>query len=104
MDREEMKEPVKRSVISELVTFLTELKSYRRYLDPNRLLMDTQKRYRDSLREKLVRQSGALKGKIIELTGHQYAEGPLTGRFDIWAEAFNTIAMSEVVPEIWTGC
>lgn len=49
---------------------------------------------KEELREKLVRKAGALKGKIIELTGHQYAEGPLTGRFDIWAEAFNTTAMS----------
>ena len=71
MDREEMKEPKNSSVISELETFLTKLKSYRRYVEPNRLLMDTQKRYRDSLRDEIVRISGALKALVIELTGRE---------------------------------
>lgn len=72
MEEAEIKEPEKSGVISELETFLTELKSYRRYLDPNRLLMDTQKRYRDSLREKLVGKAGALKSLVIDLTGKEH--------------------------------
>jgi len=100
MNEAEIKEPEKSGVIGELETFLTELKSYRRYLDPNRLLMDTQKRYRDSLREKLVRKSGALKGIIIELTGKSYVKGGLTGRFDMWSEAFNTTAFSSDEPAL----
>jgi len=81
-------------IVDELKDFYKKLKSYNRYVCSEEQLSQVQIRYRDSLREKLVRQSGALKGKMIELTGEQYAEGPLTGRFDIWTEAFNTIALS----------
>lgn len=81
-------------IVDELKDFYKKLKSYNRYVCSEEQLSQVQIGYRDNLREKLVRQSGALKGKIIELTGKQYAEGPLTGRFDIWDEAFNTIAMS----------
>jgi len=89
-----MGEKQRQKIISELKDFYKKLKSYNRYVCSEEQLSQVQIRYRDSLREKLVRQSGALKGKIIDLTGTQYAEGPLTGRFDIWAEAFNTTAMS----------
>jgi uncharacterized protein (TIGR02391 family) len=84
MDRQEMKESEKISVISELETFLKKLKSYRRYLDPDRFLTDTQERYRDDLREELVRKSGALKGIIFEITN----KPPLMKGVDVfWQEA-----------------
>ena len=89
-----MKESEKQRIINELKDFYKKLKSYNRYLCSDEQLSQVQIRYRESLREKLEGKSGALKGKIIELTGTQYAEGPLTGKFDIWSEAFNTIAMS----------
>lgn len=80
--------------IKELTSFHKELKSYKRLLDPNRQLSEAQKRYKESLREKLVRKSGALKEIIIKLTGWEYADGPLTGRFEIWGEAFNETPLS----------
>jgi len=89
-----MNEAEKQKIISELKDFYKKLKSYNRYVRSEKELSQVQIRYRDSLREKLERKSGALKGIIIELTGTQYAAGPLTGTFEIWDEAFNTIAMS----------
>ncbi len=85
-----MNTPEDRDILDELKTFYEELKSYKKLLNVKGRLSA-----RDSLREKLVRQSGALKGKIIELTGRQYAGSRLRETFDIWTEAFNTIAMSE---------
>lgn len=67
-----MNEAEKQKIIGELKDFYKKLKSYERYLDPNRILLDTQKRYRDSLRESLVRRSGRLKPIIIKLTKKQY--------------------------------
>ena len=90
-----MNEAEKQRIISELKDFYKKLKSYNRYVCSGEQLSQVQMRYRDSLREKLVRQSGALKGKIIELTGRQYAGSRLKVKFDIWSEAFNTTAMSE---------
>ena len=89
-----MDEKQRQKIISELKDFYKKLKSYNRYVCSEEQLSQVQIRYRDSLREKLERQSGALKGKLIELTETQYAAGPLTGKFDIWTEAFNATAMS----------
>jgi predicted nucleotide-binding protein len=67
-----MDEAQKQELIGELQAFCRELKAYKRQLDPKKELSEAQERYRESLREKLLRKMGKLKGILIELTGKQY--------------------------------
>ena len=80
-----MKEAEKQNIISELKTLHKELKSYKRLLDLDNQLTESQKRYRDSLREKLVRNTGKLKETITKLTGKLTYTQFGTAR-EIWAE------------------
>lgn len=79
-----MDESERQQLISELKKFCRELKSYERMLDPNRSLSEPQKRYKESLRERLVRKSGAFKETIFEMT----KKPPVIKGADIfWQEA-----------------
>jgi len=79
----------RQKIIEELKDFHKELKSYGRLLDPDRQLTEAQKRYRDSLREKLQRKIGKLKDTITQLTGKQYyTQFGVT--HEIWAEGLRT--------------
>ncbi len=62
----------KQKMIGELKIFLKELKSYKRRLDSDKQASEAEKRYTDSLRGKLVRKSGKLKGIVIQLTGKHF--------------------------------
>ncbi len=81
MDNTEKQKP-----ISELKDFLKELKSYKRLLDSEKELTKSQERYKESLRERLLRKSSALKETIKNLTGKQYVKTPYKS-FDMWSEA-----------------
>lgn len=59
----------KRNILDELTTFRKELKSYKRWLDSKKQLSEAQERYRDSLREKLVRKASKFRELITEITG-----------------------------------
>lgn len=80
-----------KNLLTELETLRKELKSYKRILYSEKELSDSQKRYRESLREKLVEKSGAL-GQIIEnLTHKRLIKLPMTGEVTtIWAEGLST--------------
>ena len=84
-----MDEAEKQKMISELKIFLEELKSYKRRLDSDKQASEAEKRYTDSLRGKLVRKSGKLKGIVIQLTGKQFYT-----RFerirDFWTEGLSS--------------
>jgi uncharacterized protein (TIGR02391 family) len=85
-----MDETEKQQHISELKAFHKELKSYRRLLWSEKL-SEAQVKYKDSLREKLLRKMGEYKDRIIMLTGRQNFEQ--FGRtFDMWADSLNTYA------------
>lgn len=81
-------------IINQLKNFHKELRSYERLLDKETQLSEAQRRYKESLRERLIRRSGALKELLIDLTGKQYYVSALKGRIDIWDEAFYTVAFS----------
>lgn len=94
----------------ELLEFLGELKQYKEVLTnpDSKLLEDKRKNeflvgfpflqeampkkskeeVKEELREKLIRKSGALSSKIIELTGKQYLFQFMT-KYDMWVAAFN---------------
>lgn len=92
-------EDEKQKIVSELKVFCKELKSYKRLLDPKRELSESQKRYRESLREGLVRKTGKLKGTIIQLTDKQfYTQFGRTS--DFWAEGLSS---SGYVPVVLTS-
>ena len=83
-----MDEAEKQKINSELKDLYKELRSYKRWLDPKRELSESQKRYRESLREGLIRKTGRLKGTIIQLTGKQFYTR--FGRIhDFWAGGLN---------------
>src|SRR4030042_4746514 len=72
--------------INELKSYLKELKSYDRLLRRKDTPSINQKRYIESLRERLVRKSGALTGLITKLTGKKrYTQ--LGNVHDIWSAA-----------------
>jgi hypothetical protein len=86
------------NILHELEQFHTELKSYEsllHHLISGKTILGHKLEERDKLREILVRRSGALKRVIIELTAKQYAGNTMSGRIDIWSEAFNTTAFSK---------
>jgi len=105
-----MSDNLKQGILDELRTFHTELKSYKRLLECEEQPLgkkpimginwdhpEAQKRDRDSLREKLVRKTGALKKIIVEVTGKQYIKLPVSipGSInDMWDEAFNPRSFS----------
>jgi hypothetical protein len=94
-----MNKAEKQKIIGELKDFYKELKSYKRLLDPERELSENQKRYRESLREKLVRKIGKLKEPIIQLTGKQfYIQFGSTREF--WAEGLSS---SGYLPAVLTS-
>jgi predicted nucleotide-binding protein len=70
--RTKMNEAQKQQIIGELKDFYKELKSYKRLLNPKEAPSVAQRRYRDSLREKLVGKAGALKSLVIQLTGKEH--------------------------------
>ena len=75
------------SLVSELESFLEELKSYQgllEYLRERKTILGHQLRERDELRERLVRKSGKLRQIIAELTGKQSIE-QLGGVYDMWS-------------------
>jgi len=98
------------NIVDELTTYHEELKSYKRLLECEEQPLgkkpimrinwdhpEAQKRDRDSLREKLVRKTGALKKIIVEATGKQYIKLPVSipGSInDMWDEAFNPRSFS----------
>lgn len=74
---------------------LLEDKNWADYLKNDSLRKDYSSKIREEelkeeLREKLVRKSGALSGKIIELTGKQYFTQAMT-KYDMWVAAFNPL-------------
>ena len=76
------------SEIDELKDFYKKLKAYKRYLSSPKQISEAQKRYRDSLREKLVNKIGILKPIIVELTSKQYYKQ--LGRVqDFWDEGLS---------------
>ena len=96
-----MNETEKQKLIGELKGFYKELKSYKRFLDPKRELSENQKRYRESLREELLRKSGALKGVIFEMTG----KPPRKEGIDyIWHEALGTVFESKTQQNALPWC
>ncbi len=76
-----------RGIVSELGSFLEELKSYEgllEYLRESNTILGHQLRERDDLRERLVRKSGKLKQIIAESTGKQSIE-QLGRVYDVWS-------------------
>ncbi len=69
-----MNESEKQKTIGELITFHKELKMYQRHLKSKKEPSEPQLRYRESLREILVRKVGALKTIVIELTGKEHIQ------------------------------
>jgi hypothetical protein len=78
-----MNEGEKQKLIVELKDFYKELKSYKKQLDTEEELSEPQKRYRESLRERLIRKVGTLKTVVIGLTGKEYITR-LGQTFDMW--------------------
>ena len=74
-------------LLSELESFLEELKSYQRlleYLRNSKTILGHELRERDELRERLVRKSGKLRQIIADLTGKKSIEQQ--GRvYDVWS-------------------
>ncbi|MFC1957659.1 hypothetical protein ACFLX0_02465, partial [Chloroflexota bacterium] len=89
MANQNLTDDERQKIIEELKDFHKELKSYGRLLDPDRLLTEAQKRYRDSLREKLQRKIGKLKDIITQLTGKQYYTQFGTTS-EVWADGLRT--------------
>ncbi len=74
-------------LVSELESFLKELKSYQgllEYLRESKTILGQELRERDELRERLVRESGKLRQIIAELTGKQSIE-QLGRVYDVWS-------------------
>lgn len=88
-----MDEAQKQELIGELKDFYKELKSYKRQLYAK--LSEAQKRYRKSLRERLVHKVGALKTLVIELTGKECI-GRFGYTYDIWETGLTTHRVSDI--------
>ena len=90
-----MDEVEKQKLIGKLTDFHKELKSYKKLLSSEKQLSESQKRYRDALREGLVRKIGGLKDTIIQLTGKQfYTQFGTTRNF--WADGLMASGYSPV--------
>jgi len=109
----------------DLLEFLDELKQYREVVtNPDSKLLEAKRKneflrafpflqeflpkkskeeVREELREKLLRKSGAIRGKIIELTGKQYFNQFMT-KHDMWTEALSTVAHPEVTKSALSLC
>jgi len=85
-----MNEAEKQKIIGELEDFYKELKSYKRLLNLKGRLSD-----KDTLRETLVRKAGALKPKIIELTGKEYISR-FSIAYNIWDVGFTAHRISDI--------
>ncbi len=80
-----------KNLLSALKQFHNELKSYKSLLDhlaESKMILGHETRDRDKLRERLVRKTGVLKERIIELTDKQYFV-QFMSKYDMWNEAFN---------------
>lgn len=64
-----MSVPRNKNALDELKVFKKELKSYQRWLKAKKKLSEAQLRYRESLRDKLVRKCGQFRSLVAELTG-----------------------------------
>jgi predicted nucleotide-binding protein len=82
-----MDENEKQELINDLKDLFKKLKSYKRYLT-SRDLSEPQKRYAESLREKLVGKSSVLKGTIYELTDTLHFTH-MGGNYEIWGQGLN---------------
>ena len=92
-----MNEAEKQKLISELADFHKELKSYKRLLESNKQPSEAQKRYKESLREKLVHNVGRLKETIIQLTGKRfYVQAGI--RSDIWDKGLSSTGYFVLTP------
>lgn len=81
------------NVVQELIQLDKEFKAYQEYLNNSKRLTNAQRKYRDRLRDKLLRKVGSFKGLIVEVSGKQYAS-ILGAKYDVWSEAFNPIVFS----------
>ena len=80
-----------KNILSVLEQYYNELKSYSdilKHLAESKTITGHETRDRDKLRESLVRKTGVLKERIIEVTGKQYYE-QFMNTYDMWSEAFN---------------
>ncbi len=105
-------------LLKELFQFLNELKQYKEIItNPNSKLLEAKRKnelfaafpflqeslpkkskeeVKEEVREDLVRKSGALSSKIIELTARQYFTKGMS-KYDMWVAAFNPlINMQEI--------
>jgi uncharacterized protein (TIGR02391 family) len=76
-------------IIQELKEFYTQLKMFRDlYVErmKAKIVLGSEERRRESIREELVRKSGGLKQIVVHLTGKQYGQ-QFNESFDIWTEA-----------------
>jgi uncharacterized protein (TIGR02391 family) len=76
-------------IIQELKEFYTQLKMFRDlYVErmKAKIVLGSEERKRESIREELVRKSGGLKQIVVHLTGKQYGQ-QFNESFDIWTEA-----------------
>lgn len=94
-----MNEAEKQKIIGALKSFHKELKSYKRRLGSEKQASEAQKRYTDSLREKIVRKIGQLKETITQVTGKQYYTQFGQVR-EIWADG---LSPSGYLPSKLTG-
>lgn len=94
-----MDEIEKQQLIIELKGFYKELKSYIKILERNKELSVNQKRYRDSLRERLVGKTAKFKDRITELTDKRYYT-QFGATHDIWADGLNPVGY---IPSSLTG-
>lgn len=81
----------RKNLLSALEQYYNDLKSYSdilKHLTESKTIMGHETRDRDKLRESLVRKTGVLKERIIEVTGKQYYE-QFMSTYDMWNEAFN---------------
>lgn len=76
-------------IIQELKEFYAQLKIFRDlYVErmKAKIVLGSEERKRESIREELVRKSGGLKQIVVHLTGKQYGQ-QFNESFDIWSEA-----------------
>src|SRR4030042_1939416 len=79
------------NILNVLENYLNELKEYSdilKHFANSKTILGHEVKERDKMRESLVRKTGMLKSRIIELTGKQYYE-QFMRKYDIWDEAFN---------------
>ncbi len=91
---------VGRSLVADLEGFLARLRSYQGYVNAASLSAD-QMQSKSDLREWLVREIGALRPIVVELTGRRtFSAGGVT--YNLWLEAFSPVSRYE--SEALTDC